>query len=83
MKFPSFIYIITQETLKFKLVKIVVKIGNVEINGKVVSPCYVLKNNDRVRVITDIMAYGPRKEWEDIVVTTRAKQKIKEWYEKK
>ena len=54
-----------------------------EINGKVVSPCYVLKNNDRVRVITDIMAYGPRKEWEDIVVTTRAKQKIKEWYEKK
>ncbi len=49
------------------------------VNDKLVEPDYVLKNKDRVRVITDIMSYGPRKEWIDKVQTTKAKRKIKEF----
>lgn len=49
------------------------------VNDKTVEPEYVLHNKDRVRVITDIMSYGPREEWSDIVKTTKAKRKIKEF----
>jgi len=52
------------------------------VNDKVVDATYVLKNKDRVRIITDIMSYGPRKEWIDKVKTTRAKRKIKEFTNK-
>ena len=46
------------------------------VNDKMVDPDYVLHNKDRVRVITDIMSYGPREEWINKVKTTKAKRKI-------
>ena len=49
------------------------------VNDKMVDPDYVLNNKDRVRIITDIMSYGPREEWLDKVQTTKAKMKIKEF----
>lgn len=49
------------------------------VNDKNVDPEYVLHNKDRVRVITDILSYGPREEWIDKVQTTKAKRKIKEF----
>lgn len=49
------------------------------VNDKVVEPEYELKNKDRVRIITDVLSYGPREEWLDKVKTTRAKKKIKEF----
>ena len=49
------------------------------VNDKMVDPDYILHNKDRVRVITDIMSYGPREEWIDKVQTTKAKRKIKEF----
>ena len=49
------------------------------VNDKTVKPDYVLHNKDRVRIITDIMSYGPREEWFDKVQTTKAKRKIKEF----
>ena len=52
------------------------------VNDQAVKPDYVLKNKDRVRIITDIMAYGPRLEWLDKAQTTRAKRKIKEFTKK-
>ena len=52
------------------------------VNDRNVEPEYILKNNDRVRIITDIMSYGPREEWIDKVQTTRAKRKIKEFNKK-
>lgn len=52
------------------------------VNDKNVSPDYILKNKDRVRIITDIMSYGPREEWLDKVQTTKAKRKIKEFNHK-
>lgn len=45
-------------------------------------PDYILHNKDRVRIITDIMSYGPREEWIDKVQTTKAKRKIREFNKK-
>ena len=52
------------------------------VNDRVVEPDYILKNKDRVRIITDIMSFGPREEWLDIVQTTKAKRKIREFNNK-
>ena len=52
------------------------------VNDKRVEPDYELHNKDRVRIITDIMSYGPREEWIDKVQTTKAKRKIKEFNRK-
>lgn len=52
------------------------------VNDKVVEPEYELKNKDRVRIITDILSYGPREDWIDKVKTTKAKRKIKEFNRK-
>ncbi len=52
------------------------------VNDRMVDPDYVLNSKDRVRIITDIMSYGPREEWIDKVQTTKAKRKIKEFNKK-
>lgn len=52
------------------------------VNDNMVNPDYVLQNKDRVRIITDIMSYGPREEWIDKVQTTKARRKIKEFNNK-
>lgn len=49
------------------------------VNDKPVEADYILHNKDRVRIITDILSYGPREEWLDKVRTTKAKRKIKEF----
>ena len=49
------------------------------VNDRVVEPDYVLKNKDRVRIITDILSYGPREDWLDKAVTTQAKRLIREF----
>lgn len=49
------------------------------VNDRVVDPDYILQNKDRVKIVTDIMSYGPREEWIDKVQTTKAKRKIKEF----
>ena len=52
------------------------------VNDRVVEPDYVLKSKDRVRIITDILSYGPREGWLDKAVTTQAKQQIKQFIKK-
>ena len=52
------------------------------VNDKPVDIDYVLHNKDRVRIITDILSYGPREEWIDKVKTTKAKRKIREFNRK-
>lgn len=49
------------------------------VNDRVVEPDYVLKSKDRVRIITDILSYGPREDWLDRAVTTQAKRLIREF----
>ena len=52
------------------------------VNDRVVEPDYVLKSKDRVRIITDILSYGPREDWLDKAVTTQAKRLIREFVKK-
>lgn len=63
--------------------KIHTDIGNtmvgVTVNEEHVAIDYMLKNKDRVRIITDNLSFGPREEWENIAQTSHAKRKIKEF----
>ena len=47
------------------------------VNDKSVSVDYILKNKDRVRIITDDLSFGPRDNWEEKTKTSHAKKKIK------
>ena len=49
------------------------------VNDEEVPVNYILKNKDRVRVITDSLSLGPKEEWLDVVKTTKAKRKIREF----
>ena len=49
------------------------------VNDTIVEPNYVLQNKDRVRIITDVMSFGPREEWLSSAITTKARRKIKEF----
>ena len=49
------------------------------VNDEAVAFDYKLKNNDRVRIVTDDKAFVPKDKWLDIVVTTHARRKIKEF----
>lgn len=66
--------------------KIHTDIGNTMVsaivNDKAVDADYVLHNKDRVRIITDILSYGPREEWIDKAKTTKAKRRIREFSKK-
>ena len=52
------------------------------VNDRKVEDNYVLKNNDRVRIITDDLSYGSRENWMDIAQTSYAKRKIREFDKK-
>ena len=52
---------------------------DVEVNEKRVPVNYVLQNKDRVKIITDDLSYGSREKWENMVVTSYAKRKIREF----
>lgn len=66
--------------------KIHTDIGNTMVgaivNDEYVNVDYVLKNKDRVLVITDDLSFGPRDNWIDIAQTSTAKKKIKEFNNK-
>lgn len=66
--------------------KIHTDIGNtmvgVFVNDEFVPIDYVLKNKDRVRIVTDELSYGPREDWIDKAQTSFAKRKIKEFNKK-
>ena len=49
------------------------------VNDEYVPVNYLLKNKDRVRIITDELSFGPREGWEDIVHTSYAKKMIREF----
>ena len=42
----------------------------------------ILKNKDRVRIVTDDLSFGPRKDWIDKAHTSLAKKKIREFNKK-
>ena len=63
--------------------KIHTDIGNTMVgafvNDEYVPIDYILKNKDRVRIITDELSYGPREDWMDKAYTSYAKRKIREF----
>ena len=66
--------------------KIHTDIGNtmigVFVNDEFVPIDYVLRNKDRVRIVTDELSYGPREDWIDKAQTSLAKRKINEFNKK-
>lgn len=63
--------------------KIHTDIGNTMVgayvNDEYVPVDYELKSKDRVRIVTDELAFGPRDDWIDKVKTSCARKKIKEF----
>ncbi len=56
------------------------KLVGARVNDKLVTIDYVIRNGDRVEIITSQNSKGPSRDWLNLVKSTQAKNKINQWF---
>jgi guanosine-3',5'-bis(diphosphate) 3'-pyrophosphohydrolase len=51
-----------------------------KINGRIVPLHYRLKSGDRVEILTSKTGRGPSRDWVSLAASTRARNKIRQWF---
>ena len=56
------------------------KMIGARVNGKLETIDYVIKNGDRIEIMTSHNSKGPSRDWLNVVKSTQARNKINQWF---